>query len=66
MASDIGIRIGSTLQPIYDVVLPPTPTVRAAGMADVAPAAGLDVAVVGTIAALVAGVLVLILHRRRR
>jgi hypothetical protein len=39
--------------------------VRTAGLADVAPAAGLDVAVVGTIAALVAGVLVLILHRRR-
>ena len=37
----------------------------AAGLADVAPAAGLDIAVVGTIAAVVAGVLVLIVHRRR-
>jgi hypothetical protein len=38
----------------------------AAVAADVAPAAGLDVAVVGTVAALVAGVLVLIVHRRRQ
>ncbi len=39
--------------------------VAAAGLADGAPAAGLDLAVVGGIAAAVAGVLVLIVHRRR-
>ena len=65
MAFDTGMRIGSALQPIYDIVLPP-PTIRAAGLADVAPAAGLDLAVVGGLAAAVAAVLVIILHRRRR
>ena len=66
MASDIGMRIGSALEPIYDIVLPPTPTIRAAGLADVAPAAGLDLAVVGGLAVAVAAVLMLILRRRRR
>jgi len=66
MASNLGLCIAQGLQPIYDIVLPPTPTVRTAGVADVAPAAGLDIAVVGMVAALVAGVLVLIVHRRRR
>ena len=66
MASDIGLRIAATLQPIYDIVLPSTPTVRAAGAADVAPSAGLDIIVVGGLAALVAGVLALIVHRRRK
>ncbi|HZO31082.1 MAG TPA: hypothetical protein VFH48_34375 [Chloroflexota bacterium] len=66
MASELGMRIVQAVQPVYDIVLPPTPTVRAAGLADVAPAAGLDVAVVGTIAAIVAGVLTLIVHRRRQ
>jgi hypothetical protein len=66
VAFDIGTRIGSAIEPIYDIVLPPTPTIRAAGLADVAPAAGLDLAVVGGLAAAVAAVLVIILHRRRR
>jgi hypothetical protein len=62
MATDLSMRIAAAFQPIYDIVLPATPTVRAA---DVAPAAGLDIAVVGGIAALVAGVLAYILHKRR-
>ena len=66
MASDIGLRVAKAVQPIYDIVLPPTPTVRTAGVADLAPAVGLDLAILGTIAALVAGVLAFILHRRRR
>ena len=66
MASGIHMRIGSAFEPIHDILLPPMPTVRAAGLADVAPAAGLDLAVVGGLAAAVAAVLVLILHRRRR
>ena len=66
MASDIGLRIATTLQPIYDIVLPSTPTVRAAGAADVAPAAGLDLVVVGGIALVVAGALAFIVHKRRK
>lgn len=66
MVSDLSVRIAAAMQPVYDIRLPPTPTVRAAGVAaDLVPAPGLDIAVVGTLAALVAGVLVLILHRRR-
>lgn len=59
------MSVVAAFQPIYDIALPTSPTVRAAGLADVAPAAGLDIAVVGTIAAVVAGVLVVILHKRR-
>ena len=65
-ASDIGLRIGSAVQPIYDIVLPPTPTVRAAPLGDIAPAAGLDLIVVGGLAAAVAAVLAIIVHRRRQ
>ncbi len=66
MVSDLSVRIAAAMQPVYDIPLPPTPAGRAAGVAaDLAPAPGLDIAVVGTIAALVAGVLVLIVHRRR-
>ena len=56
-------------QPIYDIVLPPTATaVRGSaspGM-DVAPAGGMDIAVVGLVAAVIAAVLVLIVRSRRR
>ena len=66
MTSDIGLRIATVAQSLLDIVLPPTPTVRGAGAAaDLAPAAGLDLAVLGGIAAVVAGVLAYILHRRR-
>lgn len=66
MATDIGLRIGSAVPPIYDIILPPTPTVRVAPVADVAPAAGLDLIVVGGLAAAVAAVLAIIVHRRRQ
>ena len=66
MGSDLALRIGTSLQPIYDIVLRPTPTARVAGAADLAPAAGLDIAVLGGVAAVVAAVLALIVHRRRK
>ena len=66
MGSDLGLRIGTSLQPIYDIVLRPTPTVQVAGAADLAPAGGLDIAVIGGIALVVAVVLALIVHRRRK
>jgi hypothetical protein len=50
-----------------DISLPPTPTsVQRAGVLDIAPAPGFDLIVLGVVAVLVAGVLVLILHSRRR
>ena len=57
MVADLGLRIATALQPIQDIVLPPTVTARVAAAADVAPAAGLDILVVGGVAATVAVVL---------
>jgi hypothetical protein len=55
-------------RPLYDIVLPPTvTTVQSAGsLLDVAPSGGADVVVVGLIAAVIAGVLVLIVRWRSR
>ena len=67
MATELGMRIVNTAQPVFDIVLPPRPTtVQRAGLLDVAPAAGLDLIVVGGVAAAVAVVLGLIVHRRRQ
>jgi hypothetical protein len=67
MTSEIGLRIATAAQSMRDIVLRPTPTVGATGLAaaDLAPAAGLDLAVIGGLAAVIAAVLALILHRRR-
>ena len=66
MASDLGLRIATALQPIQDLVLPSTPTARVAAAADVAPAGGLDILVVGGVAATVAVILGVIVHKRRQ
>ena len=53
--------------PVYDILPPPTATaIRAGGSAalDLAPAGGMDVMVVGMVAAVIAAVLVLILRSR--
>jgi hypothetical protein len=55
--------------PVYDIPPPPTATVMRAGgssMLDVAPAGGVDLVVVGLVAAVIAAVLVLILRSRSR
>jgi hypothetical protein len=53
--------------PVYDILPPPTATVVRAGSSatlDLAPAGGMDVMVVGMVAAVIAAVLVLILRSR--
>jgi hypothetical protein len=67
VASSLVLTIVAAFEPVYDVVLPPAPdAVRRFGLLDVAPAAGFDLAIVGTVAAVVAIVLVLIFRSRRR
>ena len=55
--------------PIYDIPPPPTATVMRAGgtsLLDLAPAGGVDLVMVGLVAAVIAAVLVLILRSRGR
>lgn len=66
MTSSLAVSIMAALQPVYDVVSPSLADVRRSGLLDVAPAAGFDLAIVGTVAAVVAIVLVLIVRSRRR
>jgi hypothetical protein len=67
VASSLVLNIAAAFEPIYDIVSLSAPdAVRRFGLLDVAPAAGFDLAIVGTVAAVVAIVLVLIVRSRRR
>ena len=69
MASEFASIMLAFASPIYDIPPPPTATVMRAGgssVLDLAPAGGVDMVMVGLIAAVIAGVLVLILRSRGR
>jgi hypothetical protein len=68
VSDEFGV-VAAISQPVHDMLAPPIAVaLRGTGsaLADVAPAGGFDVVVIGLIAMVVAGVLVLIVHSRRR
>ena len=67
MAPDPATGIVKLAGPLLDIAYPAAPTVvQRAGLADVAPAPGMELALLGTLAAVVAALLVFILRSRRK